>query len=147
PGRPPWQTKKQKQNAAREAADNNDRKIIEEAQNQPRLMCEESNCSGIERTMIDQAKALTADMLRDPESARFRSIFVTSGYADEGVTVCGLIQGRNGFGGYAQRKVFSFDGTRAQIAPSKDCTIDSSAVNKAREAQKRIEKRSLEFQS
>jgi hypothetical protein len=49
---------------------------------------------------ILRAEQATVRNLRDPDSARFNSSFVSwfSGYA----VVCGLVSGRNGFGGYAQ---------------------------------------------
>jgi len=46
------------------------------------------------------AQQVTARHLLDPDSARFRSSFV-SWYSGTAV-VCGFVSGRNGFGGYAQ---------------------------------------------
>lgn len=48
---------------------------------------------------IVQAEAAAAKLLRDPDSARFSSSRVSwySGYP----IVCGVVSGRNGFGGYA----------------------------------------------
>lgn len=57
---------------------------------------------------ILQAQRITARHLRDPDSARFQNSFVSwfSGVA----VVCGLVSGRNGFGGYAQPvRFFTWD--------------------------------------
>ena len=141
-GRPPWQTAKQEQESAAKKANLDDQAIIAHLEGQPRLICVEDACGAAESELIAQAKALTTDMLRDPESARYRDIFVTSGREDSGVTVCGHIQGRNGFGGYAQPKPFKFDGVRAAIDTSwEDCTIDPEAGQKMKAARERIASR------
>ncbi len=57
---------------------------------------------------ILQAQRITARHLRDPDSARFQNSSVSwfSGVA----VVCGLVSGRNGFGGYAQPvRFFTWD--------------------------------------
>lgn len=46
------------------------------------------------------AQQATARHLRDPDSARFQSTFVS--WFSGNAVVCGLVTGRNGFGGYAQ---------------------------------------------
>lgn len=49
---------------------------------------------------IMAAQRVTARHLRDPASARFDSAFVS--WFSGSAVVCGLVAGRNGFGGYAQ---------------------------------------------
>ena len=46
------------------------------------------------------AQQITARYLRDPASARFQGVFV-SWFSGDAV-VCGMVAGRNGFGGFAQ---------------------------------------------
>lgn len=48
---------------------------------------------------IEQARVEVLMQLRDPESARFGRMWVAN--SDEGQTVCGSVNARNGFGGYS----------------------------------------------
>ena len=48
---------------------------------------------------IEQAQELVRDNLRDPESARFRN--VQAGRLDGEDVVCGLVNAKNAYGGYA----------------------------------------------
>ncbi|MCW5669763.1 MAG: hypothetical protein KIT86_08880 [Hydrogenophaga sp.] len=52
-----------------------------------------------EQGLMERAKVVIADQLRDPGSAQFRSLRVAS-YAG-GVLVCGEVNAKNSFGGYA----------------------------------------------
>lgn len=60
---------------------------------------------------IDTAKDAVAERLRDPSSAQFRN--VKAGQANNGLnTVCGEVNAKNGYGGYAgyQRFITNSDG-------------------------------------
>lgn len=48
-----------------------------------------------------QARSDIANLLRDPESAKFRNVF-----SPESGVVCGEVNGKNGFGGYEGYKRF-----------------------------------------
>lgn len=53
--------------------------------------------------MVYAAKAIITQGMRDPSSATFGNVF----YADKaGETVCGYVNGKNGFGGYTGMKEF-----------------------------------------
>lgn len=57
---------------------------------------------------ISLAESATARNLRDPASARFSGSFVS--WLSGVPAVCGLVSGRNGFGGYAQpARYFALD--------------------------------------
>lgn len=68
------------------------------------------------------AEQATARHLRDPDSARFTASRVSwySGYA----AVCGLVSGRNGFGGYANPVQFVAIDDWVEIADGKGNTFD-----------------------
>lgn len=68
------------------------------------------------------AEQATAKRLRDPDSARFTASRVSwySGYA----AVCGLVSGRNGFGGYANPVQFVTVDDWVEIADGKGNTFD-----------------------
>ena len=55
-----------------------------------------------EKTNIQSVAA----MLRDPDSAMFRGEMLAKRGAEGLVEVCGTVQARNGFGGYAQGEPF-----------------------------------------
>lgn len=52
-----------------------------------------------ENEIIEKSKTIIAGMLRDPESAKFRNVRLVQ-YLD-GAVVCGEVNGKNAFGGYA----------------------------------------------
>lgn len=54
---------------------------------------------------IAAAKQLVTDSLKDPESARFREIFV----ARDGETVCGAVNAKNSMGGYVGFRRFMIE--------------------------------------
>lgn len=52
-------------------------------------------------------KKSVSDQLKDPESARFGKIVAgTSASRNASITVCGIVNAKNGFGGYAGKKPF-----------------------------------------
>ena len=52
-----------------------------------------------------KVKAAVADMMRDPDSARFSGIYAMR-LPDGSIDVCGWVSGRNGFGGMGQEIPF-----------------------------------------
>ena len=56
------------------------------------------------------AKATILTMLKDPDSARFRDI------KSSGDVLCGMVNARNGFGGYTGFVPFSYDPTTRMAA-------------------------------
>ena len=55
--------------------------------------------------LVATSKSTVADAMRDPESARFRNI-VSYKVANGDVIICGEVNARNGFGGYAGYSTF-----------------------------------------
>lgn len=53
---------------------------------------------------VNKAKKLVVSQLLDPDSARFGAI------TTDGKIICGTINAKNTFGGYAGSKVFAIDG-------------------------------------
>ena len=54
-----------------------------------------------EAVLISRAQRGVRDMLRDPDSAKFRNVRLSRGMNDvSGPVVCGEVNARNGFGGY-----------------------------------------------
>ncbi|HAD84247.1 MAG TPA: hypothetical protein DCG71_05325 [Brevundimonas sp.] len=65
-------------------------------------------CQSAEKQMIEDAQAAVAAKLRDPSSAQFRN--VRHRVAETGADiVCGEVNGKNGFGGYAGFQRFIYD--------------------------------------
>lgn len=64
--------------------------------------------------LIIDARMAVEDQLRDPSSAQFSGVIVSrvSGLP----VVCGLVNARNGFGGYVGARPFIFTGDGALIA-------------------------------
>lgn len=60
---------------------------------------------------VAAVKKLAASQLRDPSSAQFRNI------ANDGLFVCGEINGKNGYGAYAGFTRFYGDQTMVSIDP------------------------------
>lgn len=54
---------------------------------------------------VEMVQAGVSDTLRDPSSAQFGPL-VASASSDRGVTVCGTVNAKNAFGGYAGRNNF-----------------------------------------
>ena len=56
------------------------------------------------QTIVDQARAAVLSSLRDPNSAEFRNV-----YANAKNIVCGTVNAKNAFGGYAGFSAFWYD--------------------------------------
>ena len=83
--------------------------------------------------LIATAKLVAAEQLRDPSSAQFTNVSI----GPDGRTVCGEINGKNGFGGYAGSTRFTYssisratlesvinDERQASIAKMQLCVFD-----------------------
>ncbi len=57
-----------------------------------------------ESSAIEKAMAATAGILKDPESARFRNLRVSS--YEKGAVICGEVNGKNSYGGYTGYQPF-----------------------------------------
>jgi hypothetical protein len=66
---------------------------------------------------IQTAAKYLAATLRDPSSATFRNVFIQKRVTKTGehVTVCGEINGRNGFGGFTGFQAFIFTGGTVDV--------------------------------
>lgn len=64
-----------------------------------------------------RAKKLVADQLRDPSSAQFRNVFRHDG------TVCGQVNGKNGFGAYVGFRRFYVYEDAVAIEPDQTSPI------------------------
>ena len=62
---------------------------------------------------VNWAKSLVSQQLKDPESAKFRNVFyaVSDSYPSTPY-VCGEVNARNSYGGYAGYSWFSISGTK-----------------------------------
>lgn len=76
--------------------------------------------------MIERAEHTVRTRLRDPDSASFRSVFVTP----NGLMVCGEVNAKNGFGGYVGYRAFLAVGDSVDIAQDGE----SSALAQSRSA-------------
>jgi hypothetical protein len=56
---------------------------------------------------ISMVKEAVADRLRDPESARFGRIKASGNPSASTIFVCGIVNAKNGYGGYAGRSPFA----------------------------------------
>ena len=63
--------------------------------------------------LINAAKAAAAYDLRDPDSAQFRNLHIADGPLSK--KVCGEINGKNQFGGYAGYRRFVYSSGTAKI--------------------------------
>ncbi|MFC0634344.1 hypothetical protein [Brevundimonas balnearis] len=64
-----------------------------------------------------RAEATVAAQLRDPSSAQFRAVEVIE-QPDGRSVVCGEVNGKNAYGGYAGFTRFVVDGARVELEPS-----------------------------
>lgn len=79
-----------------------------------------------EESTIANAKRVTADSLKDPNSAQFRNVRLVP--YGPGMVVCGEINGKNGYGGYAGFKPFVAGTTAATfLESSRYADIDAAA--------------------
>lgn len=70
------------------------------------ILCWHGECSQAREGMIESAKGRVASVLREPESAKFRDLYLTTGKDKKSPAVCGLVNGRNAYGGMAGYKRF-----------------------------------------
>ena len=80
-----------------------------------------------EAEIIGRAQARVAALLRDPASAEFSDVEV------RGQNICGVVRGRNGFGGYGSSQKFVVVAGVATIDPSASPTRSSMAQVRASE--------------
>lgn len=65
-----------------------------------------------ESTFIDKGKKAVVDLLKDPDSARFKDVFYKEPKEPGGFPViCGSVNARNSYGGYSGYSRFISDGT------------------------------------
>lgn len=77
---------------------------------------------------IKDAEQLAASELRDPSSAQFRNVEKIV-QPDGGTGVCGEINGKNAYGGYAGFTRFVVDGSRVLIEPSEVIITDADNLS------------------
>lgn len=83
---------------------------------------------------VEHAKAVILENLRDPESARFRSIYQRS--STQIHNVCGQVNAKNGFGGYVGYRrfiVWSYSGLPSG-SPGTEVSIEGVEEQEAFEA-------------
>ena len=90
-----------------------------------------AGCTSPEEKLIATAQAAVANKLRDPSSPLFTEVTAT----EDGLQVCGLVNGKNGFGAYAGPARFTYHtAIGAEVEPSEDqpagkfiaCSFDNS---------------------
>lgn len=76
-------------------------------------------CAPPDQQFMDEAKRRVTVMMKDPDSAKFADIYlVPSGGQVGGLdigAVCGLVKGKNGFGGYSGYERFVASGTYGNV--------------------------------
>jgi hypothetical protein len=77
---------------------------------------------------VKDAESLAASQLRDPSSAQFRNVERVV-QPDGRVSVCGEINGKNAYGGYAGFTRFVVDGTTVLIEPSEVIISDADNLS------------------
>jgi hypothetical protein len=71
-------------------------------------------CDSVERQVISDAEQKVASLLRDPSSAQFRN--VRHRVSETGANiVCGEVNAKNAFGGYAGFQRFLYDAGTAKL--------------------------------
>lgn len=83
--------------------------------------------AGCDSTIKD-AEGLAASQLRDPSSAQFRNVEKVV-QPDGRTGVCGEINGKNAYGGYAGFTRFVVHGTRVLIEPSEVIISDADNLS------------------
>lgn len=73
---------------------------------------EEQKAARAAQALIEEAKAAAANALREPPSAIFTDVEA------RGNQVCGLVNGRNGFGGYGDQTRFVYSAGEVSLDPS-----------------------------
>ena len=83
-----------------------------------------------EPAVVGKVKSEVADMLRDPESARFRQIVVLK-RQDKTMCAFGVVQGRNGFGGYGNGLEFNLDTRDGMVMLANKNSNDTDELDRA----------------
>lgn len=81
----------------------------------------------------DKAKELVANELRDPSSAQFRDVEVVK-QKDGSSAVCGEVNGKNAYGGYAGFQSFTVRGTEVFLRANDVDIRDGAAIQAQTEA-------------
>jgi len=76
-------------------------------------------CTGGDDTVVAQAQADVAKTLRDPSSAQFREVIVRRATTGAQI-VCGEVNGRNGYGGYAGFQEFIWHSGNVEMPTGPD---------------------------
>lgn len=93
-----------------------------------------AGCNQMPIGPVADAKALAASQLRDPASAQFRNVkSVTNG---AGRAVCGEINGKNAYGGYAGFQDFVVADGRAWLQTGADASSTLAELDAETEALK-----------
>ena len=95
--------------------------------------CSPSNASRANAFNVEKAKAMIADQLSDPDSAKYRNLFISEfeegkGTAASLLSLCGEVNAKNSMGGYTGYRRFVVDERLALIDEGAD---DASAVQKS----------------
>lgn len=72
---------------------------------------------GTDANLIEQAKKKVAAELRDPASAQFREVHTAPQKGRSTPAVCGEVNGRNAYGGYAGFQKFYVLGDEVRLDP------------------------------
>ncbi|MCM2441059.1 hypothetical protein HGO34_15165 [Agrobacterium vitis] len=89
--------------------------------------------SDSEEALVEQT---VRDGFKDPESARFDEVAATQSQ-DGGVVVCGLVNARNSFGGYAGRSPFMGMLTKNKVGETVFLVLTSGSSKAAVEVTRR----------
>jgi hypothetical protein len=94
-----------------------------------------AGCSQLPMGQVADAKKVAANALRDPSSAQFRNVKAVTN--DLGAAVCGEINGKNAFGGYAGFQDFVVVGQRAWVQTGADASSSVEDLEAETEALRR----------
>lgn len=91
-----------------------------------------SACGDNSKEMVSLGEGVARDSLKDPNSAQFKSIYVSS--TDDSGFVCGKINAKNGYGGYVGFKnyyvyIAEYDGKVKEHGPVKIIETDDDKGN------------------
>ena len=81
-----------------------------------------TGCMSDEESLKYSAEKQVSAMLKDPDSARFSGLYLVPGAVREkmqDVAICGLVNGKNGFGGYGGVERFVAYGYKGTVGGSK----------------------------
>jgi hypothetical protein len=85
--------------------------------------------TGTENQAIEKAKIIVADSLKDPSSAQFRNVRIAD-YQNKKV-ICGEVNGKNSYGGYAGFSLFVSGISLASIYSSESRYADIERASNA----------------